>query len=40
LTFHHPLFNNQLYQVLRIDLTGLREEYTRRAHPLLQLVFG
>ena len=40
LRFCHPAFNNQMYQVLRLDVRTLHDEYRRRKHALSQLLFG
>ena len=40
MVFQHPLFANRPYQVLRVDLHGLEEDYRKRRHPLYNLLFG
>lgn len=40
LNFLHPLFDNKAYQVLRIDLRTLEDEYRRRKHPLSSILFA
>jgi len=40
LSFVHPLFGNNEYHVMRVDLRKLEAEYRRRKHPLADFLFG
>jgi len=38
--FRHPLFRFQFYQLMRLDLRTLEENYRRRHHPFTEFLFG